>query len=333
MILLIVAIVGVTGWASASRVSSWAAGRYGRGGWCVYLLRDGRGVPLYLGSTGDFARRFDQHKADPEPWRRTISRDHSTVVRYCWTERAARRIELRRIRALTLPQSFDPYLVPRLENEIGTGPLGTARRIWLRPWLWAYRVESWAVAARRWHEPVRAARSGPSMSPTEAGRPADRDGLGRLERGDGPGTVGGVFALVAPRIRATAASAVCAVSRVFGRGAGGRVTAGRTTIPEELPVALRSGRGRSAPSPRVAPVSTPQDRPLPPVPAALRPARPPVPPLRRARGERGRFASANTPPRLRLVPPLDDRAARPAGRPGSGGGTQGGGAGGGGDDA
>ena len=175
---------------------------------CVYLLRDSRGVPLYWGSTGNWQARLHAHlgESDEVAWKADIDPASCSVARWCLTRAGAYRVERRRIRCHVIAARLQ--LCPEPENEATTTVDGV-RVLLLRPWVWAYSLESRIDRGACWHRPVtpaelRAARAttgdvfgpleGPAWPDTDPAPAGPCPGSGPT----GPGPVGPVFPLVAP---------------------------------------------------------------------------------------------------------------------------------------
>lgn len=119
----------------------------------VYFLVDAGGAVLYVGSTDDVDRRYGEHTSDDEqafePWRRRVR--SVSVVRLCRTQRQARRIERRMIRAII--SAADRGMCPRLKNTIYAGRPSPLTRPWLALWRTAYLVNGHLFPLTRWHRP------------------------------------------------------------------------------------------------------------------------------------------------------------------------------------
>lgn len=131
---------------AASHAHDHAAARFTP--WKVYVLLDRHGDVIYIGSTNHCARRFTEHREDTsETWKRQVR--YMVCVRCAWTEKQARRIEERRIKALTL--GVDKNWVKVLHNDLHTRPAdNSAVRFWRALWLRIYRAETWLHPAVRW---------------------------------------------------------------------------------------------------------------------------------------------------------------------------------------
>lgn len=133
----------------------------------VYFLvgRDGR--VLYIGSTDDIDRRYDEHTEPDEqglePWRRHIVA--VSVVRHCWSQRQARRVERRMIRALIVAAGW--RLCPRVKNEVYSGKPSAFARPWRALWAACYWANGVAFPLTCWHRP----------NPAPARPVAQRDGV------------------------------------------------------------------------------------------------------------------------------------------------------------
>lgn len=116
--------------------------------WKVYALLDKHADVIYLGSTNLCARRLEEHLEDDGlPWKQQIR--SMACVRCCWSEKQARRIEERRIKALTV--GVDRNKVKVLHNEIHARPAdNVGTRFWRSTWLLIYRVETWLQPSVRW---------------------------------------------------------------------------------------------------------------------------------------------------------------------------------------
>lgn len=126
----------------------------------VYILRNADGIPLYIGRSDDFGRRVPEHWRKGEPWRKRIDPFNSMVVRWCRGEKAAIRIERRRIRAATVLTSW--RLVPELHNaaEKHSG------RVWFpRAWAVVYACESHLFRRARLLSALRVARPFAEVEP------------------------------------------------------------------------------------------------------------------------------------------------------------------------
>lgn len=133
----------------------------------VYFLLDRQGAVLYVGSTDDIDRRYDEHTAPDEvglePWRRRIVA--VTPVRQCRSQRQARRIERRMIRALIV--AAEHGLCPRLKNEVYAGRPSTLGRPWRAGWLAVYWLVGVLFPACRWHRPNPTPRQPPAVTVDE----------------------------------------------------------------------------------------------------------------------------------------------------------------------
>lgn len=116
--------------------------------WKVYALLDKHADIIYLGSTNHCARRLEEHLEDDGlPWKQQVR--SMACVRCCWTEKQARRIEERRIKALTV--GVEKNRVKVLHNEVHARPAdNVAARSWRSTWLLIYRLESWLQPSVRW---------------------------------------------------------------------------------------------------------------------------------------------------------------------------------------
>lgn len=131
------------------RVDQWVSMRFMKSWWMVYYLRDVGAELLYIGSTNDLPRRLNEHTDDrSEAWKRTIR--HYTIARVCRSEKQARRIEERRIRAVTVAARH--AWCPPLRNKTWstTAPKGLGI-LAARLWSWAYIVESAVYNEARFH--------------------------------------------------------------------------------------------------------------------------------------------------------------------------------------
>jgi predicted GIY-YIG superfamily endonuclease len=119
----------------------------------VYFLTDRQGAVLYVGSTDDIDRRYDEHTAADEtslePWRRRIC--GIAPVRQCRSQRQARRIERRMIRALVV--AGERGMCPRLKNEIYAGRPSALGRPWRAMWVAVYWLNGCLFPLCRWHRP------------------------------------------------------------------------------------------------------------------------------------------------------------------------------------
>lgn len=119
----------------------------------VYFLLDRQGAVLYVGSTDDLERRYDEHTTPDEqslePWRRRVR--GVALVRHCRSQRQARRVERRMIRALIV--ASERGLCPRLKNEVYSGRPSSAGRPWRALWVAAYWLNGVAFPLTRWHRP------------------------------------------------------------------------------------------------------------------------------------------------------------------------------------
>jgi predicted GIY-YIG superfamily endonuclease len=145
-----------------------------RGEWLIYVLRDGDGVPLYVGLTKGWERRSVEHVAGEEAWRKGIDLGLSGPVRWCHSRGQALRIERRKILVFRL--ACDLRLCPpprgvmlrdwsprnRVHNR---RPRSLFERARLGLWLLAYRLE--AVAYPELHVFARVVRRAP-VAPVEA---------------------------------------------------------------------------------------------------------------------------------------------------------------------
>lgn len=115
--------------------------------WVVYGLFNQAGDLIYVGMTNDVDRRVGEHCDDPEPWKRQV---HAVfVLRSCRSERQAKRIEERRIKALTLAVENNKAVV--INNDLHTRPAETAsQKLWRRTWMYAYQAEQFMHPAVRW---------------------------------------------------------------------------------------------------------------------------------------------------------------------------------------
>lgn len=119
----------------------------------VYFLIGDGGTVLYVGSTDDLERRYSEHTSDDEqglePWRRHIR----TVVpvRNCRSQRQARRVERRMVRALTT--AAEKGICPRLRNDIWAGRPSSLTRPWRTLWVAAYWSLGVCFPPNRWHRP------------------------------------------------------------------------------------------------------------------------------------------------------------------------------------
>lgn len=117
----------------------------------VYYLLDAHGAVLYIGQTEDLERRYEQHTEDDEqaaePWRRRIR--GVVVVRHCRSQRQARRVERRMIRAVTY--AANKGLCPRLRNQTDTRPPAAIARPWVACWVVAYWFTGTLFPRVRWH--------------------------------------------------------------------------------------------------------------------------------------------------------------------------------------
>jgi len=115
--------------------------------WVVYLLRDSRGWPLYVGQTNDLDRRLREHLRGPDTWRAEIA--GASVARHCRGDRQSRRCERRMIRAMVDLGRW--RVCPEVHNEVVFGhgnPLG--RLVWPASFL----CVSLVVAGPRFHRPA-----------------------------------------------------------------------------------------------------------------------------------------------------------------------------------
>lgn len=115
--------------------------------WKVYALLDKHADVIYVDSTNHCARRFQEHLEDDVPWKQQVR--FMACVRCCWTEKQARRIGERRIKALTV--GVEKNRVKVLHNEVHARPAdNVAARSWRSTWLLIYRIESWLQPSVRW---------------------------------------------------------------------------------------------------------------------------------------------------------------------------------------
>ena len=116
--------------------------------WDVYGLYDKRGDIIYVGSTNSVERRAVEHVEDTtEQWKRHVA--CIQVVRCCQSEKQARRIEERRIKALT--RAVEKNWVKVLHNDLHTRPADTsAVRAWRLMWALLYRAEQFLNPTIRW---------------------------------------------------------------------------------------------------------------------------------------------------------------------------------------
>ncbi|MGD9752653.1 MAG: GIY-YIG nuclease family protein [Acidimicrobiia bacterium] len=138
-------IAAICGYA-AYRVHNAAAGFLTP--WRVYMLLDRHGDVIYIGSTNHAPRRFEEHLADIDmPWKRQVR--YMANCRNCWGEKQARRIEERRIKALTI--GVEKNVVKVLHNDLLTRPADNKSvRWWRLAWLRIYRIEAWLHPSVRW---------------------------------------------------------------------------------------------------------------------------------------------------------------------------------------
>lgn len=115
--------------------------------WVVYGLFNRGGDLIYVGMTNDVDRRIGEHCDDPEPWKRQIHAAYT--LRCCRSERQAKRIEERRIKALTLAVENNKAVV--VNNDLHTRPADTTgQKLWRRTWMYAYQVEQMMCPSLRW---------------------------------------------------------------------------------------------------------------------------------------------------------------------------------------
>lgn len=127
----------------------------------VYILRNAEGIPLYIGRSKNFEGRIAQHRRRPEPWRKTVDSWNSMPARWVRGERAAIRIERRRIRCATVLTGW--HYVPELNNDAEV----TSGRVWFpRTWALVYAGESLLFRRARLLSPLRMPR------PSEEGEEA-----------------------------------------------------------------------------------------------------------------------------------------------------------------
>lgn len=167
-----------------------SAKRKGRGStFVVYVLRDSKGRPLYIGYSGNFTQRVKRHLAGPDQWRRNIDRWNCCQLRWCKDRAHGLRIERRRIRAATVLARW--RFIPPLHNDAEVD----TERVWF-PRLWAliYLVEGALCAPCRLAGPVLGAvrDDGPSPeSPAPQGQASSgaklRAEYSRPVRSDGTG--------------------------------------------------------------------------------------------------------------------------------------------------
>jgi predicted GIY-YIG superfamily endonuclease len=119
----------------------------------VYLLLNGDGEPLYIGSTDDLERRYGQHTSSrrqaADPWRRSIAA--AVVLRSCRSERQARRVERRTVRAYTA--ASERGVCPPLNNDTWADPPPPHARPWRLLWAGVYRVLGRLHPDRCWDRP------------------------------------------------------------------------------------------------------------------------------------------------------------------------------------
>lgn len=147
----------------------------------VYLLLNRAGEPLYIGSTDDLERRYDEHTADrhqaADPWRRAIA--GVTVLRFCRSETQARRVERRMIRAYTAFSVRGDWTCPRLNNDHWADPPPAYAKPWRRLWSTVYRVLGRLHPELCWDRP-NPTPPRPETRPLDDGPPeAGYDPLGR----------------------------------------------------------------------------------------------------------------------------------------------------------
>lgn len=116
--------------------------------WTVYGLFNKNGDLIYVGSTNNTDRRVIEHiEDDSEPWKRQVV--SCVVLRSCATEKQARRVEERRIKAMVVAVEKNKVVV--IHNDLHTRPADTTRaRAWRWTWMHAYRAESWLIPQIRW---------------------------------------------------------------------------------------------------------------------------------------------------------------------------------------
>lgn len=134
--------------------------------WKVYVLLDKYADVIYVGSTNHCARRFEEHLEDEGlPWKQQVC--FMACARCCWTEKQARRIEERRIKALSL--GVEKNKVKVLHNEIHARPADNiAARTWRLLWLHVYRLEGVIYPDIRWLGSTSVDRATPAWAPPAA---------------------------------------------------------------------------------------------------------------------------------------------------------------------
>lgn len=136
--------------------------------WKVYVLLDKHADVIYVGSTNHCARRFEEHLEDDVPWKQQVR--FMACVRCCWTEKQARRIEERRIKALTA--GVEKNRVKVLHNEVHARPAdNVAARFWRSLWLAAYRIEAVLFPDIRWIDNPSVRRHTPINAPAAEAEP------------------------------------------------------------------------------------------------------------------------------------------------------------------
>lgn len=117
-------------------------------GWTVYGLFDKQGDIIYIGSTNNLERRTIEHIEDTtEPWKRNIWGVYP--LRRCFSEKQARRIEERRIKALT--RAVEKNWAKVIHNDLHARPTdNTLIRAWRTCTAILYRAETWIVPSIRW---------------------------------------------------------------------------------------------------------------------------------------------------------------------------------------
>ena len=136
----------VAGWADNAANFQWAPTR-----WTVYYLFDRDGFLVYVGSTNDAQRRCLEH-TNPAAHDHKPAVHAVTIARYCRSERQTRRIEQRRIRALTVA-STRSWPVQLLNDTFTLRAAVGGVIAWRTAWMGAYWCESWLHPERRWHRP------------------------------------------------------------------------------------------------------------------------------------------------------------------------------------